>query len=160
MDSAIDFLGRLCKVAIPIHEEKYHGNNNSNIAICTLSSIQLLKRLADSDIVKDVAVIGRLLSENKGIDALIKNTLSLKIQTILICGKEVKGHRTGHSLLMLHKNGVDNQGNIIESTSPRPYLSISKNEIEQFRKRVVLVNRIGEENAAKVTLEVKSLKNQ
>ena len=35
------------------------------------------------------------------------NHKNQKITTIIICGKEVWGHKAGHSLFELHKNGVD-----------------------------------------------------
>lgn len=154
-----EFLGKVCKIVLPIPEEKYLGSPESGIAICTLSSIDLMKKLVNRGTLEDVAVIGRLLSENKGIDSLITNSIICGIQTILLCGKEVSGHKTGHSLLMLHKNGVDNHGNILDSVSPNPNLTVSKEKIDQFRKRVVLVNKIGNENIHEIIAEISSLRN-
>src|SRR3989304_3849082 len=115
--------GEICKVLFPIDEEIFFGNPNSSIAVCTLSSLKLLKKIGDSPLMSKIAVVGRLLSENKGIDALVKYVISNKnIKTIFICGKDTPGHRSGHSLLNLYKNGVDFGGRITGSSSPDPIL--------------------------------------
>jgi len=140
-------IGKLCKVILPIHEEYYAGNPNSSIAVCTLSSIDLLKNFANSEILNHISIVGRLLSENKGIDSIIEHVnKNQKINTIIVCGKEVWGHKAGHSLFQLHKNGIDKNQRIINSTSPDPYLTISKSQIHYFQNNVHLVNLINETN--------------
>lgn len=155
-----NFFGKVCEIVLPIHEEKYLGNLKSDVAVCTLSSIDLMKKLVKDGILEDIALIGRLLSENKGIDSLITNTLHYNIKKILLCGKEVTGHKTGDSLLMLYKNGVDNKGIIIGSTSPNPYLTVSKKKMDQFRKKIIIVDRLGEKNVEKLISEIKTLTDQ
>ena len=92
MKTLENLMGEICKTLLPIPEEVYFGNQNSSIAICTLSSINLLKEISNSDILNKVAVIGRLLSENKGIDEIVRYVNSNQnIKTILLCGKEVPG---------------------------------------------------------------------
>ena len=55
-----------------------------------------------------ILLVGRLLSENKGIDTLIGFTLKYpNLHHIVVCGKEVKGHKAGQALLSLHRNGVN-----------------------------------------------------
>jgi tetrahydromethanopterin S-methyltransferase subunit A len=138
-------IGELCKIILPISEEYYSGNPNSSIAVCTLSSIDLLKKLANSEILSHVSIAGRLLSENKGIDSIIKYVnKNQKINIIIVCGKEVWGHKAGHSLFQLHKNGVDKNNRIINSTSPDPYLTVSKSQIQYFQNNITLVNLIAE----------------
>ena len=63
-----------------------------------------------------------------------------------MCGKEVWGHKSGHSLFELHKNGVDDNNRIINSTSPDPFLTVSESEIKYFQKEITLVNLIDETN--------------
>ena len=151
MNSIENVIGELCKIILPIPEESYLGNKFSSIAICTLSSIDLLKTIANSEILDDISIAGRLLSENKGIDSIIKYVNENKnIKTIIVCGKEVWGHKAGHSLFELHKNGIDNSGRIIGSTSPDPILTVTKNEVEYFRKKITLVNMINEKNLEKI----------
>jgi tetrahydromethanopterin S-methyltransferase subunit A len=138
-------IGELCKIILPIPEEYYSGNPDSSIAVCTLSSIDLLKKLSNSEILSHVSIAGRLLSENKGIDSIIKYVnKNQKINIIIVCGKEVWGHKAGHSLFQLHKNGVDKNNRIINSTSPDPYLTVSKSQIQYFQNNITLVNLIAE----------------
>ena len=140
-------IGKICEALLPIPEEFYIGNYNSSICICTLSSIKLLKEIKNSKIIDNVAVVGRLFTENKGIDSIIKYVnQNKKIKTIIVCGKDVWGHKSGHSLFELHKNGIDNNNRIINSTSPDPFLTVSKFEIKYFQKQITLVNLINETN--------------
>jgi len=138
-------IGKLCKIILPIPEESYQGDINSSIAVCTLSSIDLLKKLANSEILNHISIVGRLLSENKGIDSIIKHVYkNQKITTIIVCGKEVWGHKAGHTLFQLHKHGVDKNNRIINSSSPDPYLTVSKSQIQYFQNNITLVNLINE----------------
>ena len=140
-------IGKICEALLPIPEEFYIGNYNSSICICTLSSIKLLKEIKNSKIIDNVAIVGRLFTENKGIDSIIKHVnQNKKIKTIIVCGKDVWGHKSGHSLFELHKNGIDNNNRIINSTSPDPFLTVSESEIKYFQKQITLVNLINETN--------------
>ncbi len=147
MNKLGDTIGKICEALLPIPEEFYIGNYNSSICICTLSSIKLLKEIKNSKIIDNVAIVGRLFTENKGIDSIIKYVnQNKKIKTIIVCGKDVWGHKSGHSLFELHKNGIDNNNRIINSTSPDPFLTVSESEIKYFQKQITLVNLINETN--------------
>ena len=147
MNKLSDAIGKLCEVLLPIPEEFYVGNSNSSICVCTLSSIKLLKEIKNSKIFENVAIAGRLFTENKGIDSMIKHVNeNKKIKTIIVCGKEVWGHKSGHSLFELHKNGIDDDKRIINSLSPEPFLTVSNSEIQYFQKEITLVNLINETN--------------
>ncbi len=147
MNKLSDSIGKICEVLLPIPEEFYIGNTNSSICVCTLSSIKLLKELKNSKIIENVAISGRLFTENKGIDSIIKYVnQNKKIKTIIVCGKEVWGHKSGHSLFQLHKFGVDKNNRIINSTSPKPILTVSNSQIQYFQKEITLVNLINETN--------------
>jgi tetrahydromethanopterin S-methyltransferase subunit A len=140
-------IGKICEALLPIPEEFYIGNYNSSICICTLSSIKLLKEFKNSKVIDNVAIIGRLFTENKGIDSIIKYVnQNKKIKTIIVCGKDVWGHKSGHSLFELHKNGIDNNNRIINSTSPDPFLTVLESEVKYFQKQITLVNLIDETN--------------
>ena len=145
MNAIGEAIGDLCKIILPINEEYYLGNTNSAIAVCTLSSINLLKNFANSEILNKISIVGRLLSENKGIDSIIKYVnKNPQVSTIIVCGKEVWGHKSGHSLFELHKNGIDQNNRIINSISPDPYLTVSELEIKYFQDKINLVNLINE----------------
>lgn len=145
MNALEEAIGDLCKVILPIPEERFLGNSASSVAVCTLSSIDLLKKFQNSDILNQICVAGRLLSENKGIDLMIDYVFKNKnVKTIIICGKEVWGHKAGHSLFELHKNGIDSNSRIINSQSPDPFVTISKNKIKYFQENIHLENLINE----------------
>ena len=145
MNAIGEAIGELCKAILPINEEFYLGNPKSSVAICTLSSIDLLKNFANSKILNEISIVGRLLSENKGIDSIIKYVNeNPQVNSIIVCGKEVWGHKSGHSLFELHKNGVDQNNKIINSTSPDPYLTVSESEIKYFQENIRLVNMINQ----------------
>ncbi|MFM8658765.1 MAG: tetrahydromethanopterin S-methyltransferase subunit A [Candidatus Nitrosotenuis sp.] len=138
-----EIAGIVCKKIFPIPEERFVGAG-SGIAICTLSSIDLLKEISNSDVMQKVAIAARLFSENKGIDELVRYVnQNPELCTIIVCGKEVSGHRTGHALFCLHKFGTDDSNRIVNSVSPDPILTVSKNEIANFQK-IQLVDKIGE----------------
>ena len=147
MNKLGDAIGKICEKLLPISEEFYISNPSSSICICTLSSVKLLKEIKNSKIIDDVALAGRLFTENKGIDSIIKYVnQNKKIKTIIVCGKEVWGHKSGHSLFQLYQNGIDEKNRIINSTSPDPILTVSKSEIQYFQKEITLVNLINETN--------------
>ncbi|MDH3278486.1 MAG: tetrahydromethanopterin S-methyltransferase subunit A [Nitrosopumilus sp.] len=155
MNSLGNLIGELCKVVLPISEESYQGNPNSITAICTLSSLDLLKKIANSDLMINIFIVGRLLSENKGIDTIIQYVnKNQKINTIIVCGKEVWGHKAGHSLFQVHKNGIDNNGKIIGSTSPDPYLTVTPSQINYFRNKIKLVNLTNEIDLNKIKQKI------
>ncbi len=156
MNALGETIGELCKIILPIPEESYRGNPNSSIAVCTLSSIDLLKELANSEILNHISIVGKLLSENKGIDSIIKYVnKNQKINIIIVCGKEVWGHKAGHSLFQLHKNGIDKNYRIINSTSPDPYLTVSKTHIQYFQNNITLVNLIAETDFATISDKIR-----
>lgn len=147
MNSIGNTIGELCKIILPIPEESYLGNPDSSIAICTLSSIDLLKKISNSELLNQFSIAGRLLSENKGIDSIIKYlNQNKKVKTVIVCGKEVWGHKAGHSLFKLYENGIDDHGRIVNSISPDPFLTTTKSEINYFQNEINLVNLINETN--------------
>src|SRR5581483_4005405 len=102
-----DAAGKICEALIPVKHESFEGRGKE-VAICTLGSIDLLEEISKSEIMGKVAIAGRLLSENKGIDAIIDYAFAHPgLKRIVVCGREVKGHMAGHALLALHRNGID-----------------------------------------------------
>ena len=157
MNTLAEAIGELCKIILPIPEEYYIGNPNSSIAVCTLSSINLLKKFHNSKILEDISIAGRLLSENKGIDTIIKYVhKNQNITTIIVCGKDVWGHKSGHSLFELHKHGIDKNNKIINSTSPDPYLTVTKSEIQYFQNQITLIDMIDETNFNTILSAIKN----
>jgi tetrahydromethanopterin S-methyltransferase subunit A len=129
--------GKLCKALIPIKHEYYIGNGRCT-AICTLSSIGLLENISKSvAIMNRILIVGRLLSENKGIETIVQFIVGHpELRNMIICGKEVKGHQAGQALLSLYNNGINNDGRIIGAKGPYPLLRSSRKDIEAFRNQI------------------------
>jgi tetrahydromethanopterin S-methyltransferase subunit A len=138
-----DAAGKLCEALLPIKHGYYLGTGN-RVAICTLSSIDLLETVSTSSLMNEVLIAGRLLSENKGIDAIIAFAMKHpELERLLICGNEVKGHRAGQALLALSINGVDSSGRIIGAAGPDPIVTSTRLDVETFRHKVQIVDLIG-----------------
>lgn len=158
MNLISEIAGEICKVLLPIEESVCFGNPMSAIAVCTLSSMKLLDEFANSSIMSKINLAGRLLSENKGIEVLVRNVLgNPSIRIIVLCGKDTLGHWPGHSLLCLHQNGIDNNGRINESHSPHPILSLTEVEVGQFQEQVRIINKTGETEISKLKSEILNL---
>jgi tetrahydromethanopterin S-methyltransferase subunit A len=135
-----NFAGQMCKMLFPIYVDTFKGSG-SNICICTLSSIDLLIALSKSEIMNKLVVAGRLLSENKGIDQIIKYCIqNPKIKYIILCGNDVKGHYPGDALINLLKNGVDDSGKVIGTIAPNPYLMTNKENITKFKDQISIID--------------------
>ena len=153
-----EIAGQICKILLPIRQDVFYGNPHSRIAICTLGSMNLLRDIANSDLLSKVAVAGRLLSENKGIDALVSYvTKNPNLDTLILCGIEISGHRPAHSLVSLYKYGVDQNNRIINSVSPDPVLASTKSQIQNFQKQIKIIDRIGKTDLEKIRNLVESL---
>jgi tetrahydromethanopterin S-methyltransferase subunit A len=155
MNPIEEIAGELCKVLLPIEDRVYLGSSESGVAVCTLSSMKLLGEIANSTLMAKVNIAGRLLSENKGIDLLVRHVISdRKIRTIILCGKDTAGHRPGHSLLCLYQNGMDKDGRIIGSQSPDPVLSLTNGEVQRFQNQVRIIDKIGQTEIANLRPEI------
>jgi tetrahydromethanopterin S-methyltransferase subunit A len=142
--------GRLCKALLPIKHEYYLGAGKA-VAICTLSSIDLLQTISKSDLINRILIAGRLLSENKGIDEIIAFTMKHpNLKRIIVCGKEVRGHRAGQALLALASNGVDSSGRIIGAVGPNPIVTLTLEDVDIFRHQVEINDMIGTVDIGKI----------
>ncbi|MGA9298171.1 MAG: hypothetical protein WBV72_12265 [Nitrososphaeraceae archaeon] len=160
-----DIAGKICETLIPIKHEYYIGRRGKETAICTLSSIHLLENICKSSEVMDkILVVGRLLSENKGIDTIIKFTLSHpELHYIIVCGKEVRGHQAGQALLSLYENGINNNNNnntdsmfIVGAKGPHPVLRSSWEDVNAFRKQInKIYNLIGISDIEQIKKQIK-----
>lgn len=143
--------GICCYHLLPIEQEYYMGRGKI-IAICTLASLDLLKEIKNNnEIMEKISIVGRLLSENKGIDEIIrftkKNTL---LKYILVCGEDVKGHLPGQTLISLKENGIDINKRIMKSSGAYPFLTCSTQDVESFRNQVNIINKKGLKDINKI----------
>jgi tetrahydromethanopterin S-methyltransferase subunit A len=146
-----NILGICCYHLLPIKQEYYIGKGKI-IGICTLSSLDLLKEIKnDHEIMDKISIVGRLLSENKGIDEIIKfSTNNKSFKYLLLCGEEGKGHLPGQTLIALKKNGIDQNKKVINSAAAYPFLASTNHEIKYFRHHINIIDKIGLKNIDKI----------
>lgn len=99
-----------------------------------------------------VAIYGPLKTENIGVEKIVANTISNPfIRFLVICGEEIRGHRSGSSLLALHKNGIDTNHRIIDAPGAIPYIENLKEEaIKRFQKQLNVMDLIGVQEKEKI----------
>ena len=121
------------------------------VAVSTLSSVDLAERIRDVNPAA-LCIVGKTETENIGIDKLIKNTISNPaISTLILTGKETRGHHPGKTLLALMQNGVDEKNKVIGSPGKRPVLqNVNKSDINLFRKKIDLIDMIGCNDVRKI----------
>lgn len=103
----------------------------------------------------DVAIYGFLKTENIGIEKIVANVISNPyIRFLVVCGEDIRGHRSGSSLVALHRNGIDEQHRIIDAPGAIPYIeNLGGKALERFQAQIKLVDLIGitkKENIDKV----------
>ncbi|MFH1100895.1 MAG: hypothetical protein V1726_02515 [Methanobacteriota archaeon] len=92
-----------------------------------------------------VAIYGPLKTENIGIEKIVANVISNPhIRYLLLCGEDIRGHRSGTSLASLHKYGIDEHHRIINAPGAIPYIeNLERDALDRFQKQIELVNLIG-----------------
>ena len=92
-----------------------------------------------------VAIYGPLKTENIGIEKIVANVISNPhIRFIVICGDDIRGHRSGSSLGALNKNGIDEQHRIVDAPGAIPYIeNLNDEAIERFQKQIEVIDLIG-----------------
>lgn len=134
------------------------GNERSPIAVNTLGDVEL-PELLRTHLEPFVAICGKNVTENIGIEKVIKNIITNpNIRALVLCGPESKGHFVGQAFKALKENGIDDSGKIIGAIGPIPFLkNISKNEVEQFRNQVEIIDLINETDVERIASVVKKL---
>jgi len=103
-----------------------------------------------------VAIYGSLKTENIGIEKIVANVISNpNIRYIVICGEDIRGHRSGSSLVALNKNGIDKKNRIIGAPGAIPYIeNLNEEAIKRFQKQIEIINLIGVEDRKKIKKEI------
>jgi tetrahydromethanopterin S-methyltransferase subunit A len=93
----------------------------------------------------NVAIYGPLKTENIGIEKIVANVISNPhIRYLVICGEDIRGHRSGSSLVALEKNGINKQNRIIDAPGAIPYIeNLDNDAIERFRSQIEIVDLVG-----------------
>lgn len=117
------------------------GDLASPVAVCTLGSRSLLQPLAGRT---EVAVAGRVFTENIGIERMVQNVIGMgTLRFLLVCGRETS-HLVGQTILALHANGLDTAGRVIGSHAPEPLMpNVTAEQLRTFQQRVAVLDLIG-----------------
>ena len=117
------------------------------MAICTLASEALMHELAPSA-PTGVAIVGRVLTENFGVEKEVTNIVSNpRLRTLILCGMESR-HRVGQTHLAHHANGRDDQGCGLDAGSRQSIIrSLSKEAVGIYRQKLTNVDLRDEETA-------------
>jgi len=132
----------------PRVEGRYEvGNKKSSVAVCTNATVKGITL----DMGK-IAVCGKCVTENIGIEKIIQNIISNpNIRFLVLCGKISKGHFVHQAIISLKKNGIDEQKRIIGAKGNTPFLKgIDESQIARFRQQIEIVDLIGEENPKRI----------
>jgi tetrahydromethanopterin S-methyltransferase subunit A len=152
-------LGRksIGKPAWPVVPGSYVlGNSEAAIAVCTLTSGELMEPLAH---VAGVAIAGRVVTPNLGIEKIIRNvTTNRAIRFLLLCGKESPIFQPAQALCALLADGVAPDKRIIGAQGHLPVLkNLSLAQIAAFCRQVELVDCTGTTDLAVLSGHIQTL---
>lgn len=138
------------------HVLRYHAP----VAICTLTDESLSKTVVAAAGV-EIALVGTMQTENLGLERLMQNTLANpNLRFVVLCGADSRqaiGHLPGQSLVALARSGVDERMRIIGAQGKRPVLrNVSREAVEHFRRKVEIVDLIGETSVPHILDTAKS----
>ncbi len=121
------------------------GDSSSPVAVVTLSDEFELPT-------GKVALYGSMKTENLGVEKVVANIVSNpNIRFLVVCGQEVRGHRSGDSIVSLHKSGVDGNNRVVGARSAIPFMeNLPREAIERFRRQVEVVDLTGVSDVAAI----------
>src|SRR5688572_2681573 len=131
------------------------GNMESPVAICTLGSRALLPELAGRP---EIAVAGRVFTENVGVERMVQNLAEFgSVRFLIVCGRETR-HRVGQTILALHRSGLDADLRVIGSDAPEPIMpSLTPAQLRSFQGRIAVVDMIGVVDAEEIVARARVL---
>jgi tetrahydromethanopterin S-methyltransferase subunit A len=109
-----------------------------------------------------VAISGSLKTENIGIEKIVANVISNPhIRFLLVCGEDIRGHRSGQSLLSLHANGIDSNHRIIGGQGAIPYIeNLTEEAISRFQQQIKPIDLVGHTDKTVITQTIETCMQQ
>jgi tetrahydromethanopterin S-methyltransferase subunit A len=128
------------------------------VAVTTLGSVPLAEAVS-RNAPSGLNIVGKVETENIGIEKIIKNIVSNPSIRYFVCaGNEPPRHLTGATLIALFENGMDESHRIPGAPGMRPILpNTSAAEVLAFREQVELVVMIGCTDVATIHARVSEL---
>ena len=135
-------------------------NPDAPVAVTTLGNVELAAQIAESA-PDGLCIVGKVETENIGIEKVIKNILANpKIRYLICAGNEPPRHLTGATFLSLFENGMDDEHRIIGSPGMRPVLpNTNQQELQAFMTQVTPVDMIGCNDVETIHRKVTELAN-
>jgi tetrahydromethanopterin S-methyltransferase subunit A len=132
-----------------------------SIAIAVLGSVEI-DGLTLGTFRSEIAIMGRITTENLGVEHLVKNIVANPfIRQLIIWGEDVEGHWPGNALVNLLSHGVDNNRRIMGASGARPVLkNITDAEIHHFRRQIQGIDLIGKKEKGELTEQLDVLRHQ
>lgn len=107
---------------------------------------------------RKIFLVGRLLSENRGIDNILETIHNFpQMRYLILCGRDVKGHLPGQALISLYKYGTRDDGYIVGARGSNPTLKSTKEAIMYFRTNIEIVDLIGSRDIGQLKLLIDEL---
>jgi tetrahydromethanopterin S-methyltransferase subunit A len=133
-------------------------NPAAPVALTTLGSVPLAREVARVG-PDGLCIVGKLETENIGIEKIIRNVIANPAIRVLVCaGQEPPKHLTGATLLALSANGTNGDKRILGSPARRPKLpNITVEEVDTFRRQVAVVDMIGCDDLSELAARVGEL---
>jgi len=135
----------MCDALYPWGGRFKEGDPKKCVAIVTLSEE------LDFDL-SSLALYGNMKTENLGVEKVVANVVSNpNIRHVIVAGNEVRGHRSGESIIKLHKNGIDGNNRVIGANSAVPFIeNLPREAIERFQAQVEIVDMMGVDDVAAI----------
>jgi len=108
--------------------------------------------------IRGAAITGPCKTENLGVEKIVANIISnSNLRYLLVCGPESRGHLPGDAILALHKNGIDQNGRIIDSRGAIPFIqNLPAEAIKRFQEQIEVIDRIGLQDLEEIESLVRS----
>ena len=131
----------------------YVGNEASPVAVCTLSSFDLMEQLAQAPIAQRLAIIGPLETENVGLERMLMTLLERpRVRWLIVCGDEHRGRRPAQALQCLMEHGIAEDGTILGARSKLARLSmLGAEHVAAVQRQVRLRQLVGVDDLHQIT---------
>ena len=131
----------------------YVGDTDSPVAVCTLSSFDLMEQLAQSPIAARLAIIGPLETENVGLERMLMTILERpRIRWLILCGDERRGRRPAQAFLALMERGIAPDGTIPGARSKLARLSmLGPEHVAAVQRQIRVRDLVGSHDVAQIT---------
>ena len=132
--------------------EEYYPWGGEFTACTSNSCVAVVLLNIDYTPTDKVAIYGPLKTENIGVEKIVANVISNPhIRYIIVCGDEIRGHRSGTSLVALNKNGIDENNKIIDAPGAIPYIeNLDEDAIDRFQSQIEIINLIDIKDRTKI----------